>query len=71
MEAAMKAMGDLDEPPGLERSIEVVRTPVSRQLQLTGRATVSAHELGVSRWSITTSVKERYALAFALAAVES
>jgi len=66
----MKAMGDVDEPLDW-RSIEVMSTPRGRELRLTGRAAESAHELGVSRWSITTSVKERYALAVALAAVES
>jgi len=69
-EAAMKAMGDFDEPLDW-RSIEVMSTPDGRQLRLTGRAAESAHELGVRRWSISTSVTERYALAIALAAVEA
>lgn len=68
-EAAMKAMGDFDEPLDW-RSIEVMSTPDGRQLRLTGRAAESAHELGVRRWSISTSVTERYALAIALVAVE-
>ena len=69
-EAAMKAIGDLDEPLDWT-SIEVIGTPEGRQLRLTGRAAECAHELGVQRWSISTSVTERYALAVALAAVES
>jgi len=69
-EAAMKAMGDLDEPLDW-RSIEVISTPEGRQLRLTGRAAESAYELGVRRWSISTSVTERYALAVVLAAGES
>jgi len=69
-EAAMKAIGDFDEPLDW-RSIEVISTPEGSQLHLTGRAAESARELGVRRWSISTSVTERYALAIALAAVEA
>jgi holo-[acyl-carrier protein] synthase len=68
-EAAMKVIGGVE--PLDWRSIEVIGTSDDRRLRLTGKAAESARELGVRRWSISTSVTERYALAVALAAVES
>jgi holo-[acyl-carrier protein] synthase len=68
-EAAMKAIGDVE--PLDWRSIEVICTPEGGELHLTGRAAESARELGIRRWSISTSVTDHYAFAVALAAVES
>ena len=68
-EAAIKVIGDVE--PLDWRSVEVLSTPDGRQLHLTGRAAESARDLGLSQWSITTSVTERYAMAVAFAAVES
>jgi holo-[acyl-carrier protein] synthase len=68
-EAAMKVIGDAESLDW--RSIEVMSSPEGSKLRLTGRAAETAHELGVRGWSISTSVTDRYALAVALAAVES
>ena len=68
-EAAIKVIGDAE--PFDWRSIEVICTTEGKELRLTGRAAESARELGIRRWSISTSVTDRYAYAVALAAVES